>query len=139
MEKVLACIEVCKWCAKDLHYASHGHYGTHLLADKLDFDDNVDTLKERFYLGQETPVPTMYFISGVAIEMYRELCSEYMQDDNGDTASALKVLKDRLHRSCTDLVYLIEEVKRVKFPTGGVCAVLDEISGVASTVRGLTW
>ena len=58
---------------------------------------------------------------------------------NYDTKETIvECLKARLLLACQNLAYQIEETKRVTTPMGGVCSVLDEISGVALTVAGIT-
>lgn len=138
MINVLARIEVAKWCAKDLHYTMCGNYGAHLLADKLDFGDNSDALKERFYLGEKGEgVPSDFDIAAAAMNMYKEI--EPITTTCGEIGAEEIVgeLKKRLLMACSTLAYQIEEAKRVYSPMGGVCAVLDEVSGVALTVAGL--
>lgn len=136
MLNVLKMIEVCKWCAKDLHYTAHNDYAIHLLADKLDFGDSVDALKERYYLGEVgIDVPRSWDIAQSAIEAFGGLLKAEGGVDGDDV---LVVLTRRLNTACSTLAYQVEEAKRVLNPMGGVCAVLDEISAVALTVAGLT-
>jgi DNA-binding ferritin-like protein len=126
MINVLVAMTLCEWYANELHYNSSGEnfYSLHLLADKLDFGDSMDELKERYYLGEKSDaVPTDAEISTLCL-------AQYKSPTEGEYHSALA-------DACDILVYAIEEAKRVSKPTGGVCAVLDEISGVALTVGGL--
>lgn len=126
MLNVITAMTLCEWYANELHYNSYGQnfYGLHLLADTLDFGDSMDKLKERFYLGEKMDaVPTDAEINTLCLEKYKS-------PTEGEYHTALA-------DACDILVYAIEEVKRVLKPTGGVCAVLDEISGVALTVSGL--
>lgn len=139
MINVLARIEVAKWCAKDLHYSMCGNYGAHLLADKLDFGDNSDALKEIYYLGEKgESVPADYDISKLSMQFYEAIepvtttCGEGV-----DIAKHVADLKQRLLTACIALAYEIEEAKRVYMPMGGTCSVLDEISAVTLTVAGL--
>lgn len=126
MINVLVAMTLCKWYANELHYNSSGEnfYSLHLLADKLDFGDSMDELKERFYLGEKSEnVPTDAEIATICLERYKT-------PTEGEYHTSLA-------DACDILVYAIEEARRVLNPTGGVCAVLDEISGVALTVGGL--
>lgn len=126
MINVLVAMTLCEWYAKELHYNSSGEnfYSLHLLADKLDFGDTMDELKERFYLGEKNErVPSNAEIATLCLKKYKD-------PEPGEYVTALS-------ESCDLLVYTIEESKRVLGPSGGVCAVLDEISGVALTVGGL--
>lgn len=126
MTNVLVAMTLCEWYANELHYNSSGEnfYSLHLLADKLDFGDSMDELKERYYLGEKSDaVPTDAEISTLCLAQYK--------------SSAEGEYHFALADACDILVYAIEEAKRVSKPTGGVCAVLDEISGVALTVSGL--
>lgn len=126
MIDVLVAMTLCEWYANELHYNSYGQnfYGLHLLADTLDFDDSMDKLKERFYLGEKSEsVPTDAEINTICL-------SKYKAPTDGKYYIALA-------DACDILVYAIEEAKRVLNPSGGVCAVLDEISGVALTTAGL--
>lgn len=138
MINVLARIEVAKWCAKDLHYSMCGNYGAHMLADKLDFGDNSDALKERYYLGEKgVRVPSEYDIAEVAKELYSSIEPITTSCESASVEEHVGMLKERLFTACTTLAYQVEEAKRVYSPMGGVCAVLDEVSGVALTVAGL--
>ena len=51
MLEVIAAVEAVKMIAKDVHYRSHDmyFYSLHLLADKIDFGNAVDDLKEAYY------------------------------------------------------------------------------------------
>lgn len=126
MINVLVAMTLCEWYANELHYDSSGEnfYSLHLLADKLDFGDSMDELKERFYLGEKSEnVPTDAEIATICLERYKTPTEGEYHISLAD--------------ACDILVYAIEEARRVLNPTGGVCAVLDEISGVALTVGGL--
>lgn len=126
MLNVIVSMTLCEWYAKELHYNSCGEnfYSLHLLADKLDFGDSMDELKERYFLGEKSDVvPTDAEISTLCLSKYKSPAAGEYHTSLAD--------------ACDILVYAIEEAKRVLKPTGGVCAVLDEISGVALTVSGL--
>lgn len=126
MINVLARMKVCEWCAHKLHYNAIGHsfYGLHLLADILDFGDNEDKLKERYYLGEiGEDVPDDYKIVELAMDFYNP----------PNAGEECKFLCE----ACKNLVYAIEEFRRVSKPAGGVCAALDDVSGTALTVAGL--
>lgn len=126
MINVLARMKVCEWLAHKLHYNAIGQsfYGLHLLADILDFGDNEDKLKERYYLGEMgKDVPDDYEIAKTAMEFYY-------------SPSAGEECKS-LCEACKNLAYVIEEFRRVSKPAGGVCAALDDVSGTALTVAGL--
>lgn len=126
MINTLVAMTLCKWHANDLHYNSLGNnfYSLHLLADTLDFGDLMDKLKERFYLGEKKEaVPSDAEIARACIERYKPA-------KDGEYHEALA-------EACDVLIYQIEESKRCLSPSGGVCAVLDEISGVALTTGGL--
>lgn len=126
MINVLARMKVCEWYAHKLHYNAIGNsfYGLHLLADILDFGDNEDKLKERYYLGEmDKDVPDDCEIAKAAMDIY-------------SAPSAGEECK-YLCEACRILAYTIEEFRRVSKPTGGVCAALDDVSGTALTVSGL--
>lgn len=126
MINVLARMKVCEWYAHKLHYNAIGQsfYGLHLLSDTLDFGDNEDNLKERYYLGEiDKDVPDDYEIAKIAMDLYTP----------PNAGEECKFLCE----SCKNLAYVIEEFRRVSKPAGGVCAALDDVSGTALTVAGL--
>ena len=126
MINVLARMKVCEWYAHKLHYGaiSQSFYGLHLLTDTLDFGDNEDKLKERYYLGEiDKNVPGDYEIAKTAMDFYNP-------PNTGEECKSLC-------EACKNLAYAIEEFKRVFKPAGGVCAALDDVSGTALTVAGL--
>ena len=131
MKDVLVLVCAVKHLAHDVHYRSNDEwfYALHLLADKVDFGSAEDDLKEAFYLGQKEDLPpTDAEIEKEAIEKY----GSFAKDGN------IALIRG-LYKVCTDLVYAIEDVKVAVNPIAGVHAILDGISQVAVTIKGLCW
>lgn len=132
MLDVIISVAIVEWIAKDMHYSScdEWFYALHLLADKVDFGNSIDDLKEAYYLGaKETLPPTEEQIVKAAIEK----C--YL-----DTASMdNRQLIEALATSCSDGIYAIEEAKREPALVAGVHAILDGISQKMLVVKGLCW
>lgn len=130
LNELLARMMLVEWAAKDLHYGSRGDpfYALHLLADKVSLSDLTDDLKEAAFLGNNSTPPSMDEISKKAIELKRPV-------DNASNVS----LVSALHDSCSDVIYLIEEVKRLATISAGVHAILDSISQHLLVVKGLCW
>lgn len=131
MTEVLVAIETAKWIAKDAHYRSRDEwfYALHLLADKLDFGNAEDDLKEAYYLGaHEILPPTEGEIHKIAA------------DKIGDTSlKTNKELIEALREACEDGLYQIEAAKRESGLYAGVHAILDGISQKLLVVKGLCW
>lgn len=133
MLDVIISVAIVEWIAKDMHYRScdEWFYALHLLADKVDFGNSVDDLKEAYYLGaKESLPPTEEQIVKATIEKYANL----------DTASMdNRQLIEALATSCADGIYAIEEAKREPALVAGVHAILDGISQKMLVVKGLCW
>ena len=115
-----------------MHYRScdEWFYALHLLADKVDFGNSVDDLKEAYYLGaKETLPPTEEQIVKAAIEK-SSLDTSTM--DNRQLIEALAA-------SCANGIYFLEEAKREPALMAGVHAILDGISQKMLVVKGLCW
>jgi len=131
MLEVLAQICSIRWIAKDMHYRSHDEwfYALHLLADKVDFGNGEDDLKEAYYLGaKEMLPPTEEEIHRLAIEKV-----EVTKDKSN------RELIEALHDSCDVGIYAIEEAKREAGLIAGVHAILDGMSQTLLIVKGLCW
>ena len=132
MLDVMIAVAIVEWIAKDMHYRScdEWFYALHLLADKVNFGNSVDDLKEAYYLGaKESLPPTEEQIVKAAIEKA-----------NLDTASMdNRQLIEALAASCADGIYAIEEAKREPALVAGVHAILDGISQKMLVVKGLCW
>lgn len=133
MLDVMISVAIVEWIAKDMHYRScdEWFYALHLLADKVDFGNSVDDLKEAYYLGaKESLPPTEEQIVKATVEKYANL----------DTASMdNRQLIEALATSCADGIYAIEEAKREPALVAGVHAILDGISQKMLVVKGLCW
>ena len=131
MKDVLVQIEIVKWLAKDMHYRSYDEwfYALHLLADKIDFGNAEDDLKEAYYLGmKETLPPTEEEIHAAAVAKI------------GVTKSKSNLeLIEALHNACDNGLYMIEEAKKEPTMFAGVHAILDGISQKLLVVKGLCW
>ena len=130
LTELLARMMLVEWAAKDLQYGSDGEsfYSLHLLADKVSLSGLTDDLKEAACLGNNAVPPPMEEISKKAIELKRPV------DNTGNVS-----LVSTLHDSCSDVIYLIEEVKRLATISAGVHAILDSISQHLLVVKGLCW
>lgn len=131
MLEVIAAVEVVKMIAKDVHYRSNDmyFYALHLLADKIDFGNAVDDLKEAYYLGQKEELPPQEKeICAKAVE----ICPDVRSMDN-------EALVSELYNVCTNGLYEIEQAKREAGLMAGVHAILDGISQNLLTVKGLCW
>lgn len=130
MLDVIISVAIVEWIAKDMHYRScdEWFYALHLLADKVDFGNSVDDLKEAYYLGaKEALPPTEEQIVKAAIEKV-----------NLDAASMdNRQLIEALATACADGIYAIEEAKREPALVAGVHAILDGISQKMLVVKGL--
>lgn len=131
MKDVLVQIEIAKWLAKDMHYRSYDEwfYALHLLADKIDFGNAEDDLKEAYYLGMKEELPpTEEEIHAAAVAKI------------GITTSKSNLeLIEALHNACDDGLYMIEEAKKEPMMFAGVHAILDGISQNLLVVKGLCW
>lgn len=132
MLDVMISVAIVEWIAKDMHYRScdEWFYALHLLADKVDFGNSVDDLKEAYYLGaKEALPPTEEQIVKAAIEKV-----------NLNTASMdNRQLIEALATACADGIYTIEEAKREPALVAGVHAILDGVSQKMLVVKGLCW
>lgn len=83
--------------AKDLHYSAHGpeFYGQHLLFDQIVDDclDQIDRIKENFFLSRGLPVPTAKETYSVAAQ---ELHGISTPDNLRDTISVTIALIDEI-------------------------------------------
>lgn len=132
MLDVIISVAIVEWIAKDMHYRScdEWFYALHLLADKVDFGNSVDDLKEAYYLGaKEGLPPTEEAIVKAATEKA-----------NLDTSTMdNRQLIEALSTACADGLYAIEEAKREPALMAGVHAILDGISQKMLVVKGLCW
>lgn len=131
MLEVIAAVEAVKMIAKDVHYRSHDmyFYSLHLLADKIDFGNSVDDLKEAYYLGQKEELPP---IEKDIFARATELCPDTKTFSN-------EALVSELYNVCANGLYEIEQAKREAGLMAGVHAILDGISQNLLTVKGLCW
>lgn len=131
MNEVLMAIRIIEWLAKDIHYRSNDQwfYALHLLADKVDFGDSEDELKEAYYLGfrEELP-PTERQIAELAMQKIPDL----------RTIDNLTLIRS-LYDACSFGIYNVEEAKREAGLAAGVHAILDGISQRMLTIKGLCW
>lgn len=129
MLDVLVAICVVEMVAKNMHYRSYDElfYALHLLADKVDFGNSADDLKEAYYLGEkETLPPTEEEIHRLAVDR--------MGDTKGKSNRELiEALKD----ACDSGLYAIEEAKREPGLFAGVHAIMDGVSEKMLVVKGL--
>ena len=129
MLDVLVAICIVEMVAKNMHYRSYDElfYALHLLADKVDFGNTADDLKEAYYLGaKETLPPTE--------EEIRRLAVERIGETKGKTNRELiEALKD----ACETGLYAIEEAKREPGLFAGVHAIVDGVSEKMLVVKGL--
>lgn len=129
MLDVLVAICVVEMVAKNMHYRSYDElfYALHLLADKVDFGNSADDLKEAYYLGEkETLPPTEEEIHRLAVDR--------MGDTKGKSNRELiEALKD----ACDSGLYSIEEAKREPGLFAGVHAIVDGVSEKMLVVKGL--
>lgn len=138
MLKVLALCEATKRLAHELHYGAKGKafYGLHLLADRADFGDAIDGLKETYYLGSiHSEVPTDCAIGAIAAEIVENAKESYespVEEDDGG-----QILVERLFDVAKRGAYSVEDAKRILSPFSGVCVHLDEISRVFLVVSAL--
>lgn len=131
MLEVIAACETVKMIAKDVHYRSNDmyFYALHLLADKIDFGDAIDDLKEAYFLGQKEELPPQEKdIYARAVE----LCPNVRELSNEE-------LVGKLYEVCANGLYEIEQAKREAGLMAGVHAILDGISQNLLVVKGLCW
>lgn len=131
MIEVLVAICVVEMVAKNMHYRSYDElfYALHLLADKVDFGNSADDLKEAYYLGaKEVLPPTEEDIHRRAIERI------------GDTTGKInRELIEALKDACEMGLYAIEEAKREPGLFAGVHAIVDGVSEKMLVVKGLCY
>ena len=131
MIEVLVAICVVEMVAKNMHYRSCDElfYALHLLADKVDFGNSADDLKEAYYLGaKETLPPTEEEIHKLAVERIGETKGKSNRE-------LIEALKD----ACENGLYAIEEAKREAGLFAGVHAIVDGVSEKMLVVNGLCY
>ena len=131
MIEVLVAICVVEMVAKNMHYRSYDElfYALHLLADKVDFGNSADDLKEAYYLGaKETLPPTEEEIHRLAVERIGETKGKSNRE-------LIEALKD----ACENGLYAIEEAKREAGLFAGVHAIMDGVSEKMLVVKGLCY
>lgn len=129
MIEVLVAICVVEMVAKNMHYRSYDElfYALHLLADKVDFGNSADDLKEAYYLGAKEMLPPTE-------EEIHMLAVERIGETKGKTNRELiETLKD----ACETGLYAIEEAKREPGLFAGVHAIVDGVSEKMLVVKGL--
>lgn len=133
--RVLCHVEAVRRLAHEVHYNTNvrgaAFYALHLLADKFNFDDVVDALKEAYYIGQMmADVPSDNFVGAYAASIVDAAIS----NENGNEVAALSM-------QARNAAYAVEDAKRILAPSlmSGVCAILDEISKKALVLSGLVW
>lgn len=131
MKDVLVQMEIVRWLAKDMHYRSYDEwfYALHLLADKIDFGNSDDDLKEAYYLGMKGQLPpTEEELHAIAVSKV------------GPTGAKSNLeLIEALHDACDYGMYLVEEAKKENGLFAGVHAILDGISQTMLVAKGLCW
>lgn len=131
MIDVIVQIEIIKWIAKDMHYRANDEwfYALHLLADKIDFGNAEDDLKEAYFLGMKEQLPP------TEGEIHRR-AAEKIEDTR---AKSNMELIESLRVACENGLYAIEEAKNEVGLFAGVHAILDGISQNLLVVKGLCW
>ena len=131
MLDVMIAVAIVEWIAKDMHYRSYDEwfYALHLLADKIDFGNSDDDLKEAYYLGMKGQLPpTEEELHAIAVSKV------------GPTGAKSNLeLIEALHDACDYGLYLVEEAKKENGLFAGVHAILDGISQTMLVVKGLCW
>lgn len=131
MLDVIVSVKLISMLAKDMHYRSNDEwfYALHLLADKVDFKDDIDDLKEGYYLGFKAEVPPS-----------EKVIAEQAAQRAPDTTNATnEELIRHLMDACENGIYSIEEAKREPGLVAGVHAIVDGISQKMLTIKGLCW
>lgn len=131
MIEVFISIRVVQYLLKDLHYATGGEafYALHLLADKVDFREDVDALRETYYLGLKGEIPPgLASVDSIA-------ASRIPVISVSDNTERLRVLFDACHTA----VYAIEGASKDPDLVGGIKSVLDSMSQKLLTLKGLCW
>ena len=131
MNNVLIAIEVIKMIAKSVHYRSSDEcfYALHLLADKVDFGDSEDALKESYYLGMKEELPPTE----------KELAAGAVEHCPDTATLSNKDLIRTLYDVCSQGILSIEEAKREPGLIAGVHAILDSVSQSMLVIKGLSW
>lgn len=129
MLDVLVAICVVEMVAKNMHYRSYDElfYALHLLADKVDFGNSADDLKEAYYLGEKETLPPTE-------EEIRRLAVDRMGNTKGKSN---RELIEALRDACDSGLYAIEEAKREPGLFAGVHAIVDGVSEKMLVVKGL--
>lgn len=131
--RILCHVEAVRRLAHEVHYNTtvrgSAFYSLHLLADKADFDDDIDALKEAYYIGQcITDVPSDNVVGAYAAS----IVDAALAHSSGDAVAALSM-------QAMNAAYAVEDAKRILAPSlvSGVCAILDEISKKSIILSGL--
>jgi len=115
--------------AKDIHYAAHGHsfYGIHLLMDRVadGIYDKIDEIKEIYYLGNISTVPSSAEILKQAIQYIPAI-------DIYDTQADIGKLSDLIAAT-------LDHIKTIKDGTPAIDSLLDSIAQDLQLKRGLLW
>lgn len=133
MKELIVLVRVVELLAKNLHYCSGGEsfYGLHLLADKVEFEEDIDSLKEAYYLGSiEQLPPCEVEIAGLVAEKIKGFVSEELSNE---------ALVSSLMESSGQAIYTIEQIKSDTTMFAGIHAVLDGISQKLLVIKGLCW
>lgn len=129
---VLVAIEALEWLKKDMHYRTNDEfsYALHLLADKIDFGDDEDDLKECYFLGFKAELPPteeeIHKATALATEIYVN------KNTNRDLLQAVI--------DCAAFgVGIVEKVKKDPLLPGGVQGLLDKVSETMLRAKALAW
>lgn len=130
--EVLVSIELVEWLLKDVHYRAQDEwfYALHELAERIDFGDVEDDLKECYWMGERTELPpdeaTIHASTVDAALKYRGALSNH--DLLQAVMDAASFGKDN-----------VETAKKTPDLSGGVQALLDDASKCFLRTRALCW
>jgi len=129
---VLIAIEALEWLKKDMHYRTNDEfsYALHLLADKIDFGDVEDDLKEVYFLGWKSELPPTEEVIHKATATETETYTK--KSTNRDL---LQTIIDCASKG----VGIVENVKKDATLPGGVQGLLDKVSETMLRAKALAF
>lgn len=129
---VLVAVETVEFLKKDMHYRTNDEfsYAIHLLADKIDFGDDEDDLKECYFLGFKGMLPpTEDEIHAATLDATAKFGKKESNKD------LLQAVID----SAAAGIAIVEDAKNEDGIPGGVHAIYDSVSQTMLRAKALAW
>jgi len=127
IDNIIVALIVIKEFSKDIHYTSHGEafYAKHLLADKFNFDEAIDLLKECCLLGNgDRPL--------ISAEYLQKAINQLPVPEEKNDKKNFEILDDYLYKTLNAIDEIQDLSKADENVIGGIAQDLQQYKGLVN-------